>query len=80
MQPDEIGDGLAQFSVPVEQGETALVQMALGIPADTPRSALTVTAQVPAPEMDYDYTPDDNEARLHLAVDGLLLWLRLVRH
>jgi hypothetical protein len=80
VQPDEIGDGLAQFSAPVEQGETALVQMTSGIPADTPRSAQTVTAQLLAPEMDYDYTPDDNEARLHLVVDGLLLWLPLVRH
>lgn len=52
VQPDEIGDGLAQFSVPVEQGETALMQMTLGITADTPRSAHTVTAQLPAPEMD----------------------------
>jgi hypothetical protein len=78
MQPYEIGDGVAQFQVPVAQGDTAPLQITLQVPADTPRSGHSVTARLLPPEMDYDYTPDDNEAHTDFVVDGLQVWLPAV--
>ncbi len=79
VQPAASAPGMAQFAVPLQGGEPENpITFTLRVPAEAPRSTVTVAAQLGAPFAANDYTPADNRAELTLIVNGVPQWLPLL--
>lgn len=79
VQPTASAPGMAQFAVPLQGGEPENpITFTLRVPAEAPRSTVTVAAQLGEPFAANDYTPADNRAELTLIVNGVPQWLPLL--